>query len=245
MDRDLAAALADDLDAFIRLHDREADAELLAALQAAGFPDSLALPPAGAAGAQAYAALRQALAALGHPVGGAALDRLAADYAGIYLTNRCGASPYESVWVDDDHLTCQQPMFELRQRYAAAGLRVADQRRRYDDHLVCQLQYLRARLLAVDADWADLTVFMDEHLGYWLGQFAERVTQFGDTDFYAGVAQVTYVWVERCREVLDEIHGLPRPPRDVVTARVRRKMALDKAEVAPIKFMPGAQGPSW
>lgn len=242
---ELCMALADDLEALIRLHDREVDGPTLEALQAAGFPACLALPPSGGAAQAAYGQLAAALAELPRPPTRAALDFLAADYAAIYLNHSYGASPYESVWLDNDHLACQQPMFELRERYAAAGLTVTDWRKRYDDHLVCQLQYLRHRLLQPAPDWADLAQFLDEHLGYWLPDFAQRLTQFAHTDFYAGLALVTWAWIERLRDLLAEIHGLYRPERTVLTDRIRRKFALDKAEVAPIKFMPGVQGPSW
>ena len=242
---ELCTALADDIESLIRLHDREMDADTLAAMQAADFPFCSALPPAGEAGLEAYGNLQAVLATIPRPAPAAVLDDLAADYAAIYLNNSIGASPYESVWLDNDHLACQQSMFELRQLYAAVGLEVRDWRKRYDDHLVCQLQYLRHCLLREAVDWAALADFIDDHLGYWLPDFAQRVTRFGKTDFYDGVAQVTYVWLERCRELLAEIHALPRPPWEVLTDRIRRKLALDKAEVAPIKFMPGAQGPSW
>jgi len=242
---ELRSALAEDIEALIRLHDRELDGPTLAAMQAADFPFCLALPPEGVAGREAYENLRAALAAIATPVSATALDELAADFAAIYLNNSIGASPFESVWLDNDHLVCQQPMFELRELYAAAGLAVADWHRRYDDHIVCQLQYLHHQLGREKVDWAALAAFLDEHIGYWLPDFAQRVTQFGKTDFYAGVAQVTYVWLEQCRDLLAEIHDLPRPDRALVTDRIRSKLALDKAEVAPIKFMPGAQGPSW
>lgn len=242
---ELRAALADDCEALIRLHDREMDVSTLAAMQAADFPFCLALPPAGEAGQEAYGNLQAALVAISSPPIAGELNELAADYAAIYLNNSIGASPYESVWLDNDHLACQHSMFELRELYAAAGLEVPNWRQRYDDHLVCQLQYLRHCLLQDEIDWAALATFIDDHLGYWLPDFAQRVTQFGKTDFYAGVAEVTYVWLERLRELLAEIHALPRPAREVLTDRIRRKLALDKAEVAPIKFMPGAQGPSW
>jgi len=244
---ELCLALADDLTQLIRLHDRELDAATVDALRQVDFPFSLALLPAGEAGEGAYALLQGALAEL-IPTA-AVLDDLAADYAAIYLNNSVGASPYESVWLDDDHLACQGPMFELRERYAAVGLQVADWRRRYDDHLVCQLAYLRHRLAAGGAgamvDWADLANFIDEHLGYWLPDFARRVSRHGGTAFYAGLAEVTYVWLERWRDLLAEVGGLARPDREAVGQRIRRKFARDKAEVAPLKFMPGGQGPSW
>ncbi len=238
MASELFAALADDLEQLIRLHDRELDAETLAALRAAEFPHGLALPPAGEAGQQACANMA---AALTEP---ASLDELAADYAAIYLNNSLGASPYESVWLSDDHLACAAPMFELRELYAAAGLRAADWRSRFDDHVVLQLQYLQ-HLLRVPAEGRQAASFIDEHVGYWFPDFAQRVSLFCATSFYAALAELTHVWLQRLRGVLGEINDLPSPSRDEMTARINRKLALDKAEVAPIRFMPGGQGPSW
>lgn len=170
MASELFAALADDLEQLIRLHDRELDAETLAALRAAEFPHGLALPPAGEAGQQACANMA---AALTEP---ASLDELAADYAAIYLNNSLGASPYESVWLSDDHLACAAPMFELRELYAAAGLRAADWRSRFDDHFVLQLQYLQ-HLLHVPAEGRQAASFIDEHVGYWFPDFAQHAAK--------------------------------------------------------------------
>ena len=239
MASELLAALADDLEQLIRLHDRELDAETLAALRSADFPHGLALPPAGEASHQAYANMAAALA---EPT---SLDELAADYAAIYLNNSLGASPYESVWLSDDHLACAAPMFELRELYAAAGLQATDWRRRFDDHVVLQLHYLRQVFLAPSFPADDTARFIDEHLGYWFPDFAQRVSLFCATPFYAAVAELTHVWLLRLRGLLGEIYDLPIPSRDEMTARINRKLALDKAEVAPIRFMPGAQGPSW
>ena len=66
-----------------------------------------------------------------------------------------------------------------------------------------------------------------------------------DTPFYAALSELTHVWLIRFRELLDELHDLPIPTRDEMSAHINRKQVLDKAEVAPIRFMPGGQGPSW
>jgi hypothetical protein len=133
---------------------------------------------------------------------------------------------------------------ELRELYAAAGLRAADWRSRFDDHFVLQLQYLQ-HLLHVPAEGRQAASFIDEHVGYWFPDFAQRVSLFCATSFYAALAELTHVWLQRLRGVLGEINDLPIPSRDEMTARINRKLALDKAEVAPIRFMPGGQGPSW
>jgi TorA maturation chaperone TorD len=239
MESDLFIELAGDLDQLIRLHDREMDAETLAALRTAGFPHGLALPPNSDNGQLAYANMADALA------GSSSLDELAADFAAIYLNNSLSASPYESVWLSDDHLACSAPMFELRNLYAAVGLEAADWRKRFDDHFVCQLQYLR-HLLTDDALPLNTAAgFMDEHVGYWFPDFAQRVSLHCGTPFYAALAELTHVWLIRFRELLDEIYDQPVPTRAQMQERINRKLALDKAEVAPIRFMPGAQGPSW
>ena len=244
MEAELRTALADDLEQLIRLHDRELDAEMLAALRASRFPCHLALLPEGEAGLAAFGNMLEALNEQ------ETLDDLAADFAAIYLNNQLGASPYESVWLSDDHLACAAPMFELRDLYAAAGLKVADWRSRFDDHLVLQLQYLRHLLEQTPA--ADqssspqkLASFIDEHIGYWFPDFAQRVSLQCNTAFYAALAELTHVWLVRLRELLDEIHDLPIPSREEMSQFINRKFVLDKAEVAPIKFMPGAQGASW
>lgn len=248
MEAELRDALVEDLDQLIRLHDRELDAEILAALKVAAFPNGLALSAADEAGRTAHSNMAAALHAM------PTLDELAADYAAIYLNNRFGASPYESVWLSDEHLACDRSMFELREIYAAAGWQVSDWRSRFDDHLVLQLQYLRQVLASAAPQgyflWGavgpeKLAVFIDQHLGYWLPDWAQRVSAHCNTAFYAALAELTYVWLLRFRELLAEIHDLPLPSREEMGALINRKLALDKAEIAPIRFVPGIQGASW
>lgn len=255
-DQAFREALADDVDGLARLHDRELDPELAAALKAAAYPDGLALLPVGEAGQAARANLRQAVAGLPDGAAGgevasnldsasaAAWDLLAADYAAIYLTGAAGASPYESVWVTEEHLACQQPMFELRALYLTAGLRVADWRQRYDDHLVLQLQYL-AHQLRRGGSWESIALLLDEHLGYWFPDFARRVAQRAQAPFYSALAELTYVWLEQLRDAIADLANLPRPSREVITERLRARHGREAAAMAPLKFMPGAAGPSW
>lgn len=237
MAAELYGALADDLAGLIRLHDRELDRETVDALQAADFPACLALFPEHENSQGVWALLREAVRGLG----GVSIDELAAEYAAIYLNHRYAASPYESVWLDDDHLTCQQPMFELREIYRQAGLAVAGER--YDDHLVLQLQYLRHRF--GQGEIQGLADFIDEHLGYWLPDFASRVASQAETAFYAGLALVSVEWLQALRHLLAGLEARPVPARQAMQERIERKLAKGRSEVAPVSFMPGAQGPGW
>lgn len=238
----LRAALADDLEMLIRLNDRELDRETLAGLVETGFPASMGLLPARESLAGPHVVLREAVAGL-RGADGAALDTLAADFAAIYLTGAFGASPCESVWMDDDHLTCQAPMFELRKVYEAAGLANPDWRKRSDDHLVMQLDYLLHRLkktpLAED-DAEHMAAFLDAHLLRWLPEFAARAAARCETPLYAGLVGLTAGWLETFRDVLASVLDTPRPVvRGLGLADGRRAAAEE-----PVSFVPGA-APSW
>ena len=241
-------ALADDLEQLVRLHQCELDLATVDALQAEQFPQGLALLPTAAEDAQVLGEMAQAVAGL--PRDAAGLDRLAADYAAIYLNHRYGTSPCESVWLSDDHLACAAPMFELRELYAQSGLSLADRQQYFDDHLVPQLHYLAHSLrrlgrAPLSARAGEIASFIDEHVGYWFPEFAARVVQFADCDFYAALAGLTHWWLGRLRQSLGEYADYPQPAREVLRVRIEQKMAREKAEVAPLRFVPGPQGASW
>lgn len=236
---ELAQVLAEDAEAIAALHDRELTTETLAALREVGFPANLGLLPAGEQSLEAWRLMAAAL----EETSAADLDLLAADYAAIYLTGAYGASPCESVWLDDDHLACQAPMFELRKLYAEAGLAAMDWRKRPDDHLVLQLLFIAHALRrsgGVD-ELRRLAAMLDEHLLRWLPDFAARVAARAETPFFAVLGRLTFAWCEQLRDLLAESLGEPRPTREEIEARIKPQR---RVEAAPLAYMPGA-APSW
>jgi TorA maturation chaperone TorD len=233
-----AAALADDAESLAALHDRELDAATIAALKAVNFPANLGLLPDSAAAQDAWRLMAAAVAELPAAPDAAAIDELAADYAAIYLTGAHGAAPCESVWLDDDRLVCQAPMFALREIYAAAGLSTVDWRRRPDDHLVLQLLYAAhaLRQAANDVDWRTLASMLDLHLLCWLPRFAARVASRAAQPFYAGLGSLSAAWCDGLRELIAARLGEPRPSADEVSAK--------RPQQEPLKYMPGT-GPGW
>jgi TorA maturation chaperone TorD len=186
--------------------------------------------------------MRYAVKRLPYEADGEVLDEIAADYAAIYLNHSIQASPYESVWFDEENLVRQASMFQVREWYRRYDLAAPDWRNRADDHLTLQLQFL-AHLFELgqsDETFREVAQFMDEHLLRWIGSFAERVASRCDTPFFAGLALLTAVYCEELRDVLVEVLGQPRPSAQEIEARMKPRV---EPATVPLKFMPGV-GPT-
>jgi TorA maturation chaperone TorD len=190
--------------------------------------------------------MRNAVAYLPPADDAAALDALAADYADIYLTYKLRVSPCESVWLDEDGLIMQEPMFQIREWYKKYGLAAQNWRERTDDHLVLQLHFV-SHLIGSGAGTAQLAEaarFLDEHLLRWIHPFAERVASRSATPFYAGLAALTAMYVEELRELLAELLGEPRPTAEEIEQRMSPAQAEGEFQDIPIVSVP-ATTPSW
>lgn len=203
-------AVVEDLAMLIRLHDRELDEELRAALQDAAFPSGLGLMLAGEGLEEILGLCQEAVEEM-KPED---LPELAAGFAQVYLHNGCKAPPSQSPWFDEEGLERQGSMFEVRKWYAHHGLAVPDWRQRPDDHLVHQLEFLQ--FLINRAAWDEAARFIDEHLLSWLPQFATKVYERSFSQFYVGLGLLTVSYLQNLRRYLTEITGreenIKKPP---------------------------------
>lgn len=241
--------VARDMQALALLHAAEPDAELLEALRASGFPRNLGLGLDADPGPDGSRLMGEALTAMADgadPASQAQLDELAVDYADTYLCLTHRASPCESFWLDEENLERQEPMFQVREYYRRHGLGAADWRKRSDDHLVLQLQFL-AHLIGSSSRAPDYMArlgeaarFMDDHLLRWLPQFSQRVASRCATRFFAGLACITEAYCEELRDLLAEILADPRPEPETVERRMKpRGVSVE----VPLPYVPGL-GPS-
>ena len=211
MSSDLTALepLGHGLSLLIRLHDREADAELIEGLRehdAAGLFATL-LPGASAIASEMAAAL----AALPSPPDQASLDLLAAEYADVYLTHGYRIAPTGSVWLTEEKLERQEPMFAVREWYEHYGLSVPEWRVRSDDHIVHELQFV-AHLLGLGSEDAarDAARFLDRHVLVWVPQFCALMAERCETGFYIAVARLTGACLQGLRDALEAVTGEAR-----------------------------------
>lgn len=234
--------LDEDLRLILRLNDREPDADLLAALRATDPHEWFALDLSGAGGDEACGHLAEALAGLPEPVTGAMLDELAAEFAAIHLTFAYRAAPTESVWRDEEGLERQAAMFDVRRWYARHGLTAPDWRRRSDDHLVNELQFLAFLLRRGDQEeWLrEAALFLRDHLLVWVPGFAGRVASRCRLQFFAGAALVTALWLDRLALLLGTCCGLDMTPP---AARPPAHGAGAAAREPPACGVPS--GPGW
>lgn len=241
---DVTAGIAGDLDLLAALHDREPSREWLEAARACSISEQFALMLDTLAGNAAFLAFDAAVASLPPVIDQAVLDNLASEYANIYLRYLYRASPAESVWLDEDHLERQQPMFAVRTWYRRHHLASKDWAARSDDHLVVELRFL-AHLFehaTTRDDLEEAARFMDEHLLRWVGQFAGRIAAETPSDYFAAAALLTDAYLEGLRDLLATAAGLPR--REPLPEPVRKSTAriLTCGDEAP--YAPGA-GPGW
>lgn len=232
------AAVALDLGCLAALHNAELDDALLARLIQADFPRGLGLRLESGEGVAAREFMALAMAELAPPLTLAARDELAADYAAIYLTYALHASPCESVWLDQENLAMQAPMFQVREFYRHHRLAAADWRTRPDDHLVLELHFL-ACLLQDEHPQAlpEAARFLDDHLLRWLPLFAQRVSARCATPFYAGAARLSAAYCDELRDLLAGLLRTPRPSAAEVEARMQPR---PQPGAAPLTYMPGA-----
>ncbi|MBI4966896.1 MAG: molecular chaperone TorD family protein [Rhodospirillales bacterium] len=210
-------AVAQDLAALARLHERELDQATLVELHRVNFPDALALRlDEDEVGLAALEGMRLAMAETPPTLADGALDALAADYAAIFLTNAYGAPASESPWLDADGLARQEPTFQVMEAYGRQGYAIDDPLKRPADFLAFELGFL-AHLLGGPQDDATALAaasdFLKAHPRLWVGRFAERIAMQADTPFYAGLAALLDAYLETLDDALALIQAGLEPPQ--------------------------------
>ena len=199
----------------------EVDAEQLAALKKLSFPAVTGSDDADEDLRQGYALLSDALAETEE----ADLDKLAADYAKIFLAageaSGKAAFPYASVYLDRKHRVGGDMDAKMRALYLARG-REPDPAafRTTHDHIGLMLEYMAIlcdeQLAAADEEQTlnallrEQRDFLRDDLQSWVYAFTADVVKYAELKFYSGVALVTNGFLKKETEFLKEAKGLLR-----------------------------------
>ena len=239
------AVLATDLEVLAALHDHELDAARIRQLADAAPRAWLGLDLVSEGAARGFDRLQGSLPCPNGVVAPDVIDDLAADYAEIYLNYGYHASPYESVWLDTDHLERQGPMFAVREWYRHYGLAAEDWSARPEDHIALQLSFLSHLLGRGEPHaTADAARFMDRHILLWIDDFAETVAARCRTPFYGGLALVTAAYLQELRDLLAVALDLPREVVEGGQADGKANGQGNEEEEGAPRYFPGA-GPGW
>lgn len=233
--RQFLDGLASDIELLMRLHGAELDETLLKALGQTPAANWFSVGLQGDDATTGLALLDTAIGGTAAPQ--AEVDRLAAEFADIYLTFGKRVAPDESYWLTEDHIERQEPMFAVRDWYAHYGVRAADWRKLADDHLVNELSFI-ATLLRHGREHAllDAGRFMDRHLLRWSQEFFAGVAERTEAQFYAGLALVSQALLLAVRQHLEHLTGEAR--------QVQAAQPAAPASAADAPFVPGVQ-PGW
>jgi TorA maturation chaperone TorD len=237
--------VADDLDLLAVLHSHELEIAQLTMLKKINFPQRMGYSLSAQKAYPVQKQLAEHIASWPDEIDDAMMDELAADFAAIYLNHTYNSSPMESVWIDEENLAYQQPMFDIRDIYREHQLEVANWRMRPDDHLVIQIQFIAYLLRSKPREVNTLhkiTRFMDEHLLRWIDDFSQRVANRCETEFYGLLGLLTACYLNEIRDMLAEIIGEPRPTAEEIEERMKKKHA--QPEAVPMQYVPGV-AESW
>ncbi|MCP5319000.1 MAG: molecular chaperone TorD family protein [Chromatiaceae bacterium] len=136
------------------------------------------------------------------------LARLESAYRELYLNEESGAFPFESAWCGDA---------ASGERNAIDGI-YAWQRRsgfvdevgsyRCADHLVGQLRLLAHLVSPAGASmpFADIGLFLDQHLLCWVERFAARVSLISTIRWYQGIAALTAAYIVDLRALAGRLN---------------------------------------
>lgn len=123
------------------------------------------------------------------------------------------AQPYGSVWLGGEPTLMQDSTMAVIELYREGGFEIDDEFRDLPDHVSVELEFLyvlnfrenqavrAGDAAAVEAVAALRRRFLAEHLGAWIGRFADALRQGAETAFYRELAGVVQLWVRRSAEV--------------------------------------------
>lgn len=146
------------------------------------------------------------------------LDELKDEYTYLMIgPGQMPAPPWESVYLSDEPVLFQENTLKVRKAYLKYDFLPANYPREADDHLALELDFMAnlsfktenlfkgRKLPEVKKLLTDQKNFLDEHLGFWIGKFAEKIQNSKTHYFYPQMALLTEHLFTIDRKLIDEL----------------------------------------
>ncbi len=132
------------------------------------------------------------------------MQTLLVDYTALFIgPAQPRAMPYASFWLTDDQSMRHEATMAVLDFYEQGGFDVSEDIHELPDHVAVELEFLYALIFAqnqaqLGGDVEELSAanalhrrFVVEHLGVWIGSFADAVNSGAGTAFYSELAELT------------------------------------------------------
>ena len=145
-------------------------------------------------------------------------SELRVDYARLFVgPYTLLAPPYGSVYLEPEHRMMGNSTIDLVKRYQQYGLFVANDFKDAPDHIAAELEFMHFLIFKTmeAANEGDIECvlpcllnqksFLADHLGAWIHEFADNVTENAKTSFYQNLARSTKTFVKEDLHILSTI----------------------------------------
>lgn len=124
------------------------------------------------------------------------------------------APPYGSIYLEGEGTLMGNSTMDVRNMYREAGLDVSEDHKDAPDHISAELEFMYFLIFkcveSVEKSGLDGVTdhlnrqmgFLENHLGAWVSEFAERVADNAETEFYKNLARCIKIFVEKDLEKL-------------------------------------------
>lgn len=132
------------------------------------------------------------------------LQTLLVDYTRLFIgPSQPAAMPYASFWLTDDPSKRHEATMAVLDFYEQGGFDISDDFRELPDHVAAELEFLYLLIFSQNqaqfgGNTNELSVantmhrrFVAEHLGAWIGSFADAIRASAETAFYRELAGFT------------------------------------------------------
>ncbi|MCX7168637.1 MAG: molecular chaperone TorD family protein [Rhodocyclales bacterium] len=132
------------------------------------------------------------------------MQTLLVDYTALFIgPSQPRAMPYASFWLTDDQSMRHEATMAVLDFYDQGGFEVSEDIHELPDHVAVELEFLYLLIFArnqagLGGEPAELSAadalhrrFVVEHLGAWVGTFADAVKSGAETAFYRELAEFT------------------------------------------------------